>query len=93
MSTGLDLKAEIRKFVMENAQTRGVTEVSDDMSLTDSGIVDSLGIFRLVSFLEENVGVHIGDDEIILDNFQTIADIERFVSSKLNGKGEKAASI
>ena len=86
MDTGLDLKTEIRKFVMENAQSKGVTEVADDMSLTDSGIIDSLGIFRLVSYLEETVGVHIGDDEILVDNFQTIEAIERFVNAKLAGK-------
>jgi acyl carrier protein len=88
MDAGLDLKAEIRKFVMENAQSKGITEVPDDMSLTDGGIIDSLGIFRLVSFLEEAVGVHIGDDEIIVDNFQTIEAIERFVNAKLADKGE-----
>jgi hypothetical protein len=32
------------------------------------------------------VGVHIGDDEIIVDNFQTIEAIERFVNAKLAGK-------
>jgi acyl carrier protein len=92
MNTGVDLKAEIRKFVMENAQSKGVTEVSDDLSLTDSGIIDSLTIFRLVSFLEETIGVHIGDHEIVLDNFQTIGAIERFVSSRLSSNGGGAAS-
>lgn len=92
MNAEVDLKAEIRKFVLENAQSKGVAEVSDDLSLTDSGIIDSLTIFRLVSFLEETVGVHIGDHEIVLDNFQSITAIEKFVHLKLSTNGGGGAS-
>jgi acyl carrier protein len=87
------IKAQIRHFVMESAQGKGVKEVGDNDSLTESGVIDSLGIFRLVSFLEETLGVHIGDDEIIQDNFRSIADIEQFVNSKLSSQGEKAGSV
>jgi acyl carrier protein len=75
-------KVLIRQFVMENAQGRGITELGDNDSLIESGIVDSLGIFRLVSFLEETFGVKVGDDEIVNENFQTINDIERFLGTK-----------
>jgi acyl carrier protein len=77
-----DPKVLIRQFVMENAQGRGITELGDNDSLIESGIVDSLGIFRLVSFLEETFGVKVGDDEIVNENFQTINDIERFLATK-----------
>jgi acyl carrier protein len=84
------LKDQIRAFILDAAQAKGVNEVKDTDSLTDGGIVDSLGIFRLVGFLEENLGVHVGDEEIIQDNFQTINDIERFVMAKLAEQGETA---
>ena len=77
-----DPKVQIRQFVMENAQGRGITELGDNDSLIESGIVDSLGIFRLVSFLEETFGIKVGDDEIVNENFQTINDIERFLATK-----------
>jgi acyl carrier protein len=88
-----DPKVLIRQFVMENAQGRGITELGDSDSLIESGIVDSLGIFRLVSFLEETFGVKVGDDEIVNENFQTINDIERFLATKQGqAKGEARAS-
>ena len=86
------IKSLIRQFVMESAQGKGVKEIGDNDSLTESGVIDSLGIFRLVSFLEENVGVHIGDDEIVHDNFRSIDDIERFVNGKLAGSDQAAAA-
>ena len=87
-----NLKAQIREFVMENARGKGITELADSDSLISSGVVDSLGIFRLVSFLEESFGVRIPDDEIINDNFQTIEDIDRFVSAKLEAKSKAPAT-
>lgn len=92
MTESETIKAKVHEFVMEDAQTKGITSIGDGDSLTEAGIVDSLGIFRLVSFLEESFGVRIGDEEIVHDNFQTISEIEQFVSAKLASKREKAAA-
>ena len=87
-----NLKSQIREFVMESARGKGINQLDDSASLIDSGIVDSLGIFRLVSFLEECFGVRIPDEEIINDNFQSINDIDRFVSAKLEAKANAPAT-
>jgi acyl carrier protein len=78
------IKDQIREFVRDAAQRKGVTDVTDTLSLVQSGVIDSLGIFRLVSFLEENCKVRIADEEIVGENFETIDDIERFVNTKLS---------
>ena len=87
-----DIKDQIREFVLENARSKGINEVGDEQSLMESGIIDSLGIFRLVAFLEDNFRVRISDDEIIHENFQTINEIERFVSAKQAKKNEAAST-
>lgn len=92
MSEPGSIKEIVRQFVLESAMTKGVKTVGDNDSLTDSGIIDSLGIFRLVSFLEETMGVHIGDHEITQDNFSTIAEIEKFVNAKLAEKKQTTPS-
>jgi acyl carrier protein len=78
------MKDQIREFVKEAAQRKGVNDVTDTMSLVESGVIDSLGIFRLVSFLEENCKVRISDEEIVGENFETIDAIDNFVTAKLN---------
>jgi len=50
--------------------------------LIENGVVDSLGIFRLVTFLEETLGVKIGDEEISAENLQSVDMIEQLVLSK-----------
>jgi acyl carrier protein len=86
----VDVKQQVREFVLESARSKGINEVSDTQSLMEAGIVDSLGIFRLVSFLEDTFRVRISDDDIVPENFQSIDEIDRFVAAKLAKKGEAA---
>lgn len=51
-------------------------------SLLDSGLVDSAGIFELVSFLESEFGIEVRDEEIAPENFETVGSIAAFVGSK-----------
>jgi acyl carrier protein len=78
-----NVKDQVRQFVTEElAAAKGITQVSDDESLIENGVIDSLGIFRLVTFLEETFGVKIGDEEISAENLQNINMIEQLVISK-----------
>jgi acyl carrier protein len=79
-----NVKEQIREFVQEAAQRKGVSRVTDDQSLVESGVIDSLGIFRLVAFLEESFRVRIADEEIVGENFESIVSIEQFVQKKLS---------
>lgn len=81
--TAVNIKDQIRQFVTEElAAAKGINQVTDDESLIDNGVVDSLGIFRLVTFLEENFGVKVADEEISAENLQSIDMIEQLVISK-----------
>jgi acyl carrier protein len=79
----MTVKDQVRQFVTEElAAAKGITLISDDESLIENGVVDSLGIFRLVTFLEETFGVKIGDEEISAENLQSVDMIEQLVLSK-----------
>lgn len=80
------IKDQIRHWVVETAERKGVEFTSDDESLTANGVIDSLAIFRLVSFLEETFQLRVADEEIVNDNFKSVNDIERFVTSKMTAK-------
>jgi len=77
------LKEQIREFIMENlAHAKGITSFTDDENLMESGVVDSLGIFRIVSFLEEELHVRVSDEEINAETLQSVNSIEQLVLSK-----------
>ena len=77
------LRSDVRTFVRQQLETRGVTDIPDDASLVDAGVIDSLGIFQLIAFLESTFRIHISDNEIALSNFETIDATVGFVAAKL----------
>jgi len=75
---------QIREFILRDlASAKGVSSFSDSESLMESGVIDSLGIFRLVAFLEETFRVRVGDEEITHDNLKSVDSIEQLVLSKI----------
>ena len=74
----MDFKKKIEEFI--------ITEICDDLGLDiqhieenkpliDSGILDSLGILRLLSFLDEELDVDISGGAIKPENFVDIRTI------------------
>jgi acyl carrier protein len=86
----IDVKEKVRAFVLEYAAGKGLTEVKDDEPLLTTNIIDSLGSFRMIAFLEETFPLTIEDTDMVPENFQTLNDIESFVAGKL-GKASGAA--
>jgi acyl carrier protein len=77
------VKDRIREYVLEEfAKTKGIMQITDQEILTKNGVIDSMGIFRLVSFLEDEFNVRVGDEEITHDNLESIDAIERLVIAK-----------
>ena len=55
--------------------------VDADTRLFDAGVVDSLGILRLIAWTERAIGRRIADREIRMDRFATVRSIaENFVT-------------
>lgn len=55
------------------------TELTDELNLIDQQIIDSLGIFMMVAFLEEKFGISIDGGELTPTNFETIPAIASLV--------------
>jgi len=52
-------------------------------SLFDSGLLDSFVLPQMVSAIEETFGIRIPDSDLNPRQFETLARIEEYVSSKL----------
>jgi len=79
------IKEQIHEFLTPIAQRVGVTSFADGDSLTAAGVLSSLVLFRVVSFLEETFSISIDDDEINIENFDSIDRIQCLVVSNLAG--------
>ena len=72
----------VRDFIMKRFPMALERKLSDDDSLLGSGVIDSLGILDVVTFLEQDFGCTIEDDELPPDNFDTISSLVRLVEGK-----------
>jgi acyl carrier protein len=57
-------------------------KIDPNISLMESGIIDSTGILQLIDFLEERFGITIENEDISLKNFETLLKISIFVDGK-----------
>jgi len=44
--------------------------------------IDSLGVIRLVAFLETDLGIRVEDEELIVENFETLRKLGELIATK-----------
>lgn len=76
----------IRQLMTENLTYSGSwSDVDEDYPLLAKHVIDSLGMLKLVSLIEEEFDVEIDDDDVVPDNWRTIRHIAALVESKRTG--------
>ena len=68
----MDRETPLLDFVKEELLRGRKADLSADDDLLSTGIIDSLGILRLVSFIEEQFGIQVPDQDVIYENFKSI---------------------
>ncbi len=82
-------EAVLRSFIGETFLLgRNVSEVSNEDSLLENGIIDSTGVLELIGFIEETFNIELADEEVIPENLDSIARISEFVRRKQQRKIE-----
>jgi D-alanine--poly(phosphoribitol) ligase subunit 2 len=76
----------IRSFIASEIMLEPEADVTGETVLL-GGVMDSLGYMQLVSYLEQQFGIVVEEQEVNADNFRTVADVERLVGSKVRTEG------
>ena len=79
------IQEQVRNFIVESFYVSDPKELSDEVSLIDSGIVDSTGMMDIILFLESTYGISIEDEETVPENLETIDRIAAFMARKQSG--------
>ena len=67
---------------IQNDLLDGSIEVAADTDLLKTGLIDSLGIMRLVAFLESEFTTTIPAQDLTLENFSSVNTIMAYLESK-----------
>jgi len=77
-------KTSVRTFILENYLfTEDPSQLSDSTSFLQEGILDSMGILELITYIEEEFSLKILESEMIPDNLDSVANVVGFIQTKL----------
>jgi acyl carrier protein len=82
----LDLiEDEIRRYVVARAAERGVDaeDLGRDDSFVDRHVLDSLALLDLVMHVERSAGIDIPGEDVVPENFGSLAAITEYVRSRV----------
>ena len=78
-----DIKSTVKTFILsEYLPGEDPAALTDTTPLVTTGILDSIAVLKVVTFLENEFGIVIQPHEAVVENLNTLSDIERFVVSK-----------
>ncbi len=76
-----EISEKIREYI-KAASFSSIDNLDDDLLIFKEGILDSMGLISLFSFLEENFSIQITDADLVEENFESIKAITNFVSER-----------
>ena len=81
----------IRRYILENFLfTNDNRQLEDHVSFLEEGIVDSTGVLELVMFVEETFGVSVKDEDIVPENFDSVAQLAHYVQLRMGATAPEA---
>ena len=79
----MNIKQQIRDYIAENFMfSSNGFNMDDNESFLEAGVVDSLGVLEMVTFVEETFGLKVPDEEIVPDNFDSVDNLAAYIERK-----------
>jgi acyl carrier protein len=71
---------QIRQFIRDSFL---VDDFTDDESFLASGLLDSLGIVQLVSFVEGEFALRVPDTDLVPENFDSVTKLAAYIERRI----------
>ena len=83
----MQIHEQIRQYVSENLLFSGDGfKFDDDASFLKHGIIDSLGVMDLVTYVESAFGVKVDPQEVTPENFDSVNKLANYINRKSPSK-------
>ena len=77
------IKQKVRGYILENYLfTDDQSQLADETSFLERGIIDSTGIMEVIAFLKEEFGIEVEDEEMVPENLDSVNNIAAYVLRK-----------
>ena len=76
-----EISRDILQFLTSRGFLDGKNSLNDHESLTETGVIDSIGLLQIVDYLEKTYSIEIPMEIITPENFDTLAGISQSVTN------------
>lgn len=70
----------MRHFLINEILKTPGMELADNQDLLLSGLLDSISVIRLVSFIEETAKISVPPEDLLPENFGSLESIQRYLN-------------
>jgi D-alanine--poly(phosphoribitol) ligase subunit 2 len=81
----MDKKTILLDYIKNEFLRNPKASVSEDVDLFSTGIIDSLGVLQLVSYIDEQFNISVPDEDVLYDNFSSIRVLVNYLENQKLG--------
>ena len=81
----MSFRERLTRFIETDVVGQDETSIDPEQSLLDEGLMDSIGLLRVIAFVEAETGLRIPDARVTPTNFESVVAIESLVRSLREG--------
>jgi acyl carrier protein len=90
MLLSVDITHVIKEFVVaEYLPDTPPDELEADYDLFRNGVINSLGLLRLIVWVKDRFDIPVDDLDIVPENFRSVAAIREFIESTMSAPAER----
>jgi len=79
-----ELTTKITSYILsEVLLDKSMTELSPQEDLLDDGLVDSLGIMRLIAYIESEFGFSVPAEDVTVESFMSVDAVVAYLQPQL----------
>ena len=80
--TEVQVKDRIQAYIVDST-VEDLSKIDEKTLLFEEGVFDSMGLISLITFLEDEFDIKTVDDDLVVDNFESISAITKYVSKRV----------
>jgi acyl carrier protein len=79
----MEIEAQIKEFIAKNILFSDAEfSHSDDASFLQEGIIDSIGVMELVTYVGTAFGITVSPEDVTPDNFDSVSKLANYIQRK-----------
>jgi len=78
----MEKRAVLMRYIKDELLRGRMNDLQAEDDLLSSGVINSLGILQLVSFVEERMGIEIPDEDVVYENFHSVDALADYLDAQ-----------